>query len=260
MKINNIISNIKNSDEKYSNNIFNNIKNNIFSQIYDFFLDKILKEEFIGCSVLAYSYLKQKNNFTPSREPYIRSKNKKKYSLVLDLDETLIYFKFSNEEGKEGTLKLRPGVFTFLEKISEFYEIILFAEASEAYIKLMMEVFNNHKKNKKYFDYTLYRQYTSIEGNNFVKDLSRLGRPLNRTIIIDNIQNNYYKQKNNGILIKPFLGEDKNDTALIDLIPILTNIAKDDIDVRNGLMKYRDEILTKITTNLFRRGKKIVTS
>ena len=93
-----------------------------------------------------------------------------------------------------------------------------------------------------------------------MKDLSRLGRPLNRTIIIDNIQNNYYKQKNNGILIKPFLGEDKNDTALIDLIPILTNIAKDDIDVRNGLMKYRDEILTKITTNLFRRGKKIVTS
>ena len=258
MKINNIINNIKISDEKYSRNIFKDIKNNTFSQIYDFFLDKILKEDFIGCSVLAHSYLKQKNSFVTSREPYIRSKNKKKYSIVLDLDETLIYFKFNNDEGKEGTLKLRPGVFTFLEKVSEFYEIILFAEASEAYIKLMMEVFNNHKKNKKYFDFILYRQYTSIEGNNFMKDLSRLGRPLNRTIIIDNIQNNFSKQKNNGILIKPFLGEDKNDTALIDLIPILTNIALDDIDVRNGLMKYRDEILTKITTNLFRRGKKII--
>ena len=257
MKINNILNNIKNSDDKYSSNIFQNIKNNTFSQIYDFFLNKILIEDFIGCSVLAHSFLKQKNNFVTSREPYLRSKNKKKYTLVLDLDETLIYFKFNNDEGKEGTLKLRPGVFTFLEKISEFYEIILFAEASEAYIKLMMEVFNNHKKNKKYFDFILYRQYTLIEGNNFVKDLSRLGRPLNRTIIIDNIQNNFYKQKNNGILIKPFLGEDKNDTALIDLIPILINIAKDDIDVRNGLMKYRDEILTKITTNLFRRGKKI---
>ena len=170
----------------------------------------------------------------------------------------MIYFKFNNDEGKEGILKLRPGVFTFLEKISEFYEIILFTEASEAYIKLMMEAFNNHKKNKKYFDFILYRQYTLIERNDFVKDLNRLGRPLNRTIIIDNIQNNYYKQKNNGILIKPFLGEDKNDTALIDLIPILTNIAKDEIDVKNGIMKYRDEIITKITTNLFRRGKKIV--
>ena len=258
IKINNIINKIKYSDEKYTNKIFHDIKNNTFSELYDFFLDKILKEDFIGCSVLAYSYLKQKNNFVTSREPYLRSKNKKKYSLVLDLDETLIYFKFNNDEGKEGILKLRPGVFTFLEKISEFYEIILFTEASEAYIKLMMEVFNNHKKNKKYFDFILYRQYASIEGNDFVKDLSRLGRPLNRTIIIDNIQKNFYKQKNNGILIKPFLGEDKNDTALIDLIPILTNIAKDEIDVKNGIMKYRDEIITKITTNLFRRGKKIV--
>ena len=62
-------------------------------------------------------------------------------------------------------------------------------------------------------------------------------------------------QKNNGILIKPFLGEDQNDQALIDLIPILTNIARDEIDVRNGLMKYRDEILTKISSNLFRRNK-----
>ena len=121
----------------------------------------------------------------------------------------------------------------------------------------MLEAFNNHKKNKKYFDFILYRQYTIIEGNDFVKDLNRLGRPLNKTIIIDNIQKNFCRQKNNGILIKPFLGEDKNDTALIDLIPILINIAKDDIDVRNGLMKYRDEILTKITSNLFRRGKKI---
>ena len=120
----------------------------------------------------------------------------------------------------------------------------------------MMEAFNNNKKNKKYFDFILYRQYTIIEGNEFVKDLNRLGRPLNRTIVVDNIQNNFLKQKNNGILIKPFLGEDKNDTALIDLIPILINIAKDDIDVRNGLMKYRDEILTKISSNLFRRGKK----
>ena len=256
-KITNIINNIKLSDKKYSDAIFQDINNNTFEKIYNFFLEKILKEDFIGCSVLAYSYLKQKSNFVPSREPYLRSKNKKKYTLVLDLDETLIHFKLNKNEEGEGILKLRPGVFSFLEKISEFYEIILFTEASEAYVKLMMEAFNNNKKNKKYFDFVLYRQYTIIEGNDFVKDLNRLGRPLNKTIIIDNIQKNFCRQKNNGILIKPFLGEDKNDNALIDLIPILINIAKDDIDVRNGLMKYRDEILTKVTSNLFRRGKKI---
>ena len=257
-KISYIINNRKLTDEKYSDGIFQDIKNISFTKIYKFFLDKILQEKFIGCSVLAYSYLKQKSNYVPSREPYLRGKNKKNYSLVIDLDETLIHFKLDNKEGNEGILKLRPGIFTFLEKVSEFYEIILFAEASEAYIKLMMEILNNNKKNKKYFDYILYRQYVLIEGNDFIKDLNRLGRPLNKTIIIDNMKNNFSRQKDNGILIKPFLGEDKNDNALIDLIPILINIAEDEIDVRNGLMKYRDEILTKITSNLFRRGKKAI--
>ena len=254
-KIINIINNLKESDIRYEDDIFKNIKKDSFIKIYNYFLENILKEDYIGCSILAYSYLKHKSNFVPLNEPYLIEKNEKKYTLVLDLDETLIHFRLSQNKEGEGILKLRPGVFTFLEQIKEFYEIILFTEASEAYVKLMLEAFNNHKKNKKYFDFILYRQYTVIEGNHFVKNLNRLGRPLNRTIIIDNIQKNFCRQKCNGILIKPFLGEDKNDKTLIDLIQILINIAKDEIDVRNGLMKYRDEILTKVTSNLFRRGK-----
>ena len=254
-KIVNIINNIKMPNNKFSDSIFQDIKITTFTKIYDFFLEKILKEDFIGCSVLAYSYLKQKNNFVPPREPYLKENNKKNYSLVLDLDETLIHFKLNANEKGEGILKLRPGIFTFLDKISEYYEIILFTEASEDYIKLMLMAFKN-EKNRQYFNFILNRKYTLIEGNDFIKDLNRLGRPLNKTIIIDNLQKNFSRQKNNGILIKPFLGEDKNDTALIDLIPILINIAKDGIDTRNGLTKYRDEILTKISSNLFRRGKK----
>ena len=61
-------------------------------------------------------------------------------------------------------------------------------------------------------------------------------------------------QKNNGILIKPFYGENQNDQALIDLIQILINIVKDNIDARKGLIKYGDEIMTKIASNLFRRN------
>ena len=255
-KINSIIeSNIINgvSSEKYKSDLFNNIKISTFEEINKFFREKVLKENFLGCSVLAYTYLKEKPNLLPVLTPYLHGQNKQKYSLILDLDETLIHFKVNNNENEEGMLKLRPGVFTFLEKIQDFYEIILFTEASEAYTKLMMEAFNiNHKKN---FDHKLFRQHTIIVEKEFVKDLSRIGRPLDRTIIIDNMPQNFKLQKNNGILIKPFLGEDQNDQALIDLIPILINIAKDEIDVKNGLTKYRDEILTKISSNLFRRNK-----
>ena len=247
MEINNKLN------QKYNSEIFSKIKNASFEEINKFFLEKILKENFVGCSVLATTYLKEKNDYTPVKEPYITSKNNKKYSLVLDLDETLIHFKVNHNETEEGVLKLRPGVFTFLEKVGEFYEIILFTEASEAYAKLIMEAFRNNKNN--YFEHRLYRQHAVIIDQDFVKDLSRVGRPLDKTIIIDNIGQNFKMQKSNGILIKPFLGEDQNDQALLDLIPILTNIARDEIDVRNGLMKYRDEILTKISSNLFRRNK-----
>ena len=221
-----------------------------FDEINNFFRQNILREDFIGCSVLASTFLKEKENFALSPIPYIITPSPKKYSLVLDLDETLIHFKVNHSHNDEGILKLRPGVVTFLEVIKEYYEIILFTEASEAYTELIMEAFNKNE----FFDYKFFRQHTIIIGQDFVKDLQRIGRPLDRIIIVDNIAQNFRMQKNNGILIKPFDGEDQSDQALIDLIPILINIAKDNIDARNGLVKYRDEIMTKITSNLFRRN------
>ena len=189
----------------------------------------------------------------PLKEPYLKEKNKKNYSLVLDLDETLIHFKLNANEKGEGILKLRPGIFTFLDKISEFYEIILFTESSEDYIKLMLMAFNN-EKNKQYFDFILNRKHALIEGNDFIKDLNRLGRPLNKTIIIDNLQQNFKLQKENGIMIKPFWGEDNEDTALFALNDILTKIVIEFGDVRKGIIKYKDDILSKVSSTVSRNN------
>ena len=250
--IKNISLIIKNYKQNIISELYFSIKtnNNSLDDINTFFRQNILREDFIGCSVLASTFLKEKENFSLSPIPYITNPSSKKYSLVLDLDETLIHFRVNHTHNDEGVLKLRPGVGTFFQVIKEFYEIILFTEASEAYTELIIEAFNKNN----FFDYKFYRQHTIIIGHDFVKDLQRIGRPLDKIIIIDNIQQNFRMQKNNGILIKPFYGEDQNDQALIDLIPILINIAKDNIDTRNGLVKYRDEIMTKITSNLFRRN------
>jgi CTD small phosphatase-like protein 2 len=64
---------------------------------------------------------------------------------------------------------------------------------------------------------------------------------------------NFRLQKENGIYIRTFYGEDPDDTALTDLIPILINIAKEKKDVRKSLLKYRDEILRKISSHLGRQ-------
>jgi len=69
-------------------------------------------------------------------------------------------------------------------------------------------------------------------------------------IIIDNMAQNFRLQKENGIFIKSFYGTDTKDIVFYDLIPILLDIAELFKDVRIGLVKYKDEILKKISANL----------
>ena len=66
---------------------------------------------------------------------------------------------------------------------------------------------------------------------------------------------NFRKNKENAIYIKSFFGEENDDKALIDLIPILVNIAKSGKDVRNELGKYKEKIVNKISSNLYKRDK-----
>ena len=87
-----------------------------------------------------------------------------------------------------------------------------------------------------------------------MKDLSRIGRPLDKIILIDNMPQNMRLQKENGIIIKSFWGEDNFDTALFDLIPILVNISKEGGDVRFGLAKYKEEIIKNITSFIGKEG------
>ena len=61
----------------------------------------------------------------------------------------------------------------------------------------------------------------TIRDDEYLKDLSRIGREIENMIIVDNMPQNFNLQKENGIFIKSFYGDDNDDTALIDLAPIL---------------------------------------
>ena len=72
-----------------------------------------------------------------------------------------------------------------------------------------------------------------------MKDLSRLGRCLQKTVIIDNIQENFMMQPDNGIHIKGWY-HDTSDRELEKLIPFLKSLAvKRVYDVRQELRIYR---------------------
>ena len=166
------------------------------------------------------------------------------YTLVLDLDETLVHF-FYTPSG--GTFLIRPYCFEFLEQMSKYFETVIFTAAMKEYADSILDVIDPEKK---FINYRLYRHHTTISGITFVKDLSKLGRDLNRTIIVDNLADNFKLQQNNGIRIGTWI-DDMKDTQLYDLGKILIDIInKKPQNIRNIIKKLKEDCLKKNRNNL----------
>ena len=161
----------------------------------------------------------------------------------MDLEETLLHFKEENKNNKEWYVDIRPGTLKFLDDISEYYELIVFNEGEKKFTDFLID---SLEQNKIYFEHRFYREHIIIDNNDIVKDLTRIGRDLDKILIVDNMKQNFKFQKDNGILIKSFYGEE-NYNILYELGKILIKIAQDGGDIRKGIIKYKNEIINKVT-------------
>ena len=245
-KIKNILYNQKFDNKNIIINFIRNLNQKTYEEINYFFKDYIYVVNNPEGSILPQVFRPIHPNMQCQNYPFIKTPNKKRYSLILDLNETLISLRYADDS--KGLIRVRPFLYQFLDTISINYELILFTGSSEKYTNSIVEVL---ERNKKYFDFIFCRQYLVKCGDCYIKDLSKIGRPLDSTIIIDNNPVNFKLHKENGIFIKSFWGDNIKDTALNDLIPILTNIVKDKKDVRDGISKYKDEIISKISAKIY---------
>ena len=172
-----------------------------------------------------------------------------KYTLILDLDETLIYLKRDQGKSKRKVMILRPFLHDFLSKMKQLYELILFSLSTPEYVDPIIDLI---EKKEKYFEFRLYRQHAIINDNEYIKDLSKLGRDIKKTIIIDNNPKYFKLQKNNGICIKPFYGDVVSDRNTLKVLgSILERIrydADENNDIRDSLKKEQQIINNKITS------------
>ena len=234
-----------NNNENFNQNIINN-NNNYENNIKktpikgkNITLDENLNQlNLLSLKNQILTPTKQNNNTTLIPFPPT-----KPYTLVLDLDETLVHVP------KNGSsILLRPGLRDFLHSLLPYYELIIFTTGLKEYADKIIQFI---EKDEKYFSYRLYRQNASFINENYCKDLNKLGRDLKRTIIVDDKPINIKLQKENGIIIKPFIIGDENngdDFILFDLIRVLIRIAKErPDDVRESLKMYREEIYNKIS-------------
>ena len=252
--IHTIINNMKNT-KNYNNLMYlfkkiGNINiNNDIEEINEFFRNKILKINVVNSSLLCTEILKNNSQKFTSKvnSPYITIPSKKKYSLVISLDDTLVHLKEGSVKNNKGTVLLRPGLSDFFTAIKPYYEIIVFNCGNKQYGDLIINTFDN--KNK-FIDYRLNRDHCIIINNDYVKDISKIGRSINKIVIVDNLPQNYRLHKENGIYIKSFYGDNPHDKILSYLSKTLINIAKYGGDIKDG-MNIIDVLADKFCKGIF---------
>ena len=176
-----------------------------------------------------------------TKQLFLLPKSSSKKTLVLDLDETLVHSQFLpfsiqsdvilkidiENQTHDIHVLIRPGVQTFLQRLSKLYEIVIFTASVSKYADPLLDILD--KEN--YCSFRLFREHCTLMGMTYIKDLNKLGRDLKDVIIVDNSPLSYSFNKENGIPILTWFS-DKNDKELDYLLPILEFLSEVN-DVRN---------------------------
>lgn len=168
------------------------------------------------------------------QEPWLLDLETMKYpdnipTLIVDLDKVILHLGHDSRQGWH--VVKRPFADKFFKELSLYYELVIFSDdvfpvALDIAEKWQLPVAG-----------VLHRDFCKKRRNKYVKDLSKLGRKMDRVLIIDHDSDAFQLQPENGIKIKPFEG-DTSDSELADLVEFLKAAAVCNQDLREFVKKY----------------------
>ncbi|RLV91006.1 Phosphatase PSR1 [Spathaspora sp. JA1] len=161
-----------------------------------------------------------------------------KKCLVLDLDETLVHSSFKYLRSADFVIPVeidnqihhvyvikRPGVDEFLQKVGQWYEVVVFTASVAKYGDPLLDKLDLYNS----VHHRLFRDSCYNYQGNFIKNLSQIGRPLQDTIIIDNSPASYIFHPQHSVPISSWFS-DTHDNELLDLLPLLKDLSTGIVD------------------------------
>ena len=191
---------------------------------------------------------------------------------MLDLDETLVHSSFKPVENPDITLPVeidgqvciiyvlvRPLVAQFLKRMHKLYELVIFTASLSKYADPLMQQLDPSNM----CVYKLFREHCTYFNNAFVKDLTRLGRPMTDVIILDNSPVAYLFQPENAMPAVSWY-DDQTDTELARVATLLERMAYEDdvrkvirsIIVNNKIDPRQEQLYLASTSNVSHRRDK----
>ncbi|KAJ3449652.1 scp1-like small phosphatase 4-related [Anaeramoeba flamelloides] len=198
----------------------------------------------------------------PNLLPFPSLDQEGKITLCLDLDQTLIsssftenkFYDFSieiNDQGKNCTVYVtkRPHLDEFLQECCQMFEVVIFTASLSHYANSILDHLD--PKNEM-ISHRLFRGSCSNFKEGYLKDLSILGREIEKVAIVDDTPFSYSRHERNAIPAKPFFVHDnipkfanwKNDCELIKILQILKKIQHGK-NVPNVLDKVKKKMALK---------------
>ncbi|RKO97834.1 hypothetical protein CXG81DRAFT_14814 [Caulochytrium protostelioides] len=183
---------------------------------------------------------RHRHSTIPPNLPPVRRRRK---TLVLDLDETLIHSTARSARGYEHTIEVmlgkhvclyfvfkRPFCDYFLQKVSSWYDVVIFTASMPEYADPVIDWLD---KGRTMVQRRMFRNACTLHNGTYVKDLEQINSDLSQICLLDNSPISYALQQDNGIPIDDWT-QDPNDEALLDLLPFLEALRFTD-DVRSIL-------------------------
>eukprot|EP01001_Neometanema_parovale_P009188 NODE_5438_length_946_cov_187.964763_g5220_i0.p1 GENE.NODE_5438_length_946_cov_187.964763_g5220_i0~~NODE_5438_length_946_cov_187.964763_g5220_i0.p1 ORF type:complete len:276 (+),score=58.43 NODE_5438_length_946_cov_187.964763_g5220_i0:57-884(+) len=151
---------------------------------------------------------------TKSMLPAKRKEDASKVTIILDLDETLIY-------AREGPLYARPFIKEFLAFLGENCETVVWTAGVRAYAQAVIRNIDPEGV----ISHCIYRHERWFTGKaGYSKDLSLVGRDLKECLILENTPDCIRGHEENGILVADYEGGEDEDPTLLMILQVIQDL------------------------------------